>query len=205
MSIFGPIVGPGQVEAAAEQTLRAWLPSYLAELERQTGLEAGALPLPAGYQTVSDLDHLVEQALGGPILVLVSPGITDAPIAREAGITGARWTLNAVAIVPAESRARAHVLAGAYATAIRWTLVQQGSLGGLAAAVDWVDEEYLAIATDDRRVLGAGRVEVAVEVAVVLDRQAGPLPPPAADPAAPYPDWPTADPVEVDLTRMPVA
>ena len=52
MTLFGSIIGPFNIESAVIAQLRIWLPTYLAEVERQNGLPKQTLgrpPAPESY------------------------------------------------------------------------------------------------------------------------------------------------------------
>jgi hypothetical protein len=74
--LFGPLVSSWDVESAVLATLRTWLPTYLAEVERQHNLKAGSLERPPTHESYHggtteaiswDQGHLPE------VIVVVEP------------------------------------------------------------------------------------------------------------------------------------
>jgi hypothetical protein len=86
---FGPIVGVEDVSEAVVDTLRLWMPDYLAERERKTGLQPKRIPrppTPESYHGGVDFNSWIgEQA--PEIMVVVKP--SGAPQSSSLGYTQA--------------------------------------------------------------------------------------------------------------------
>lgn len=203
-SIFGRIITGDDVEQAVLALLRRWSGTYLAELERQHDLEAGTLPRIRSYETAPSFDNWPEDQI--PACIVVSPGITGPPVRGGRGSYMARWSVGLGCVCSARTQAEAHRLGMLYIAALKTLILQRPSLEGFAAGVDWVDESYTELSFDDRRTLGAGMAIFNVQVDDVVTAQAGPLTP--ADPldpdTSPWPEWPHADTVTVDVAGTPV-
>lgn len=185
MTVFGRILHGGQVEDAALATLRAWLPTYLAELERQTGREPGSLPRIRSWSLVSDFSVETEDQL--PAGLIVSAGLAEEPERDGERRYAAVWALGVGVITSARDQVTTRRLAMTYAAAIRAVLVQRPALGGLADFVDWIDERYDDVPDDAGRSLAAGRVTFRIGVGDVVTAAAGPSQPdPLPDPLEPY-------------------
>jgi hypothetical protein len=174
-SVYGRIVTGTDVRAAAQATLEQWLPSYLAEMQRQKSL---SLPPVRHYSTGIDPATPADQLPG---VVLVAPGITGTPERRGAGVYDAWWALGVGVVVAHELRDTACLWAETYTGAIKACLVQQKSLGGFAADLEWVDEEVTQADWNTTYSVWAGALEFTVLVPAVLDSSGGLASPPSPD------------------------
>jgi hypothetical protein len=197
MTIFGRIVTGSHVEDAAEATLRLWIPTYIAEIERQTGRDAGTLPTPRSWSLVSEFGLDPEDQF--PAIVIESPGLVESPGRDGRGTYRAAWDLRIGVVVAARDERATRRLSTTYAAAIQAALLQHPSLGGFAADTSWLDTRYTPIADDAGRTLAAGRTYFRVDVDDVVTAKAGPAVP-NVDPLDPY-DPTTAETVVVDLRR----
>lgn len=201
-SIFGQIVDADQVEAAVLETLRKWLPTYLAEIERQRGITPpGSLPRPRSWTVASSLDKWPDHPL--PAVFAVSPGLAEEPLRTSRGGYRAPWGVGVAAVVSAKDRAASRRLAAMYGAAIRTCLLQHRSLAGFATGLDWIDEDLDNAPPEQARTLAIAQELFVVTVDRVLDPAAGPAQPdPEADPTEPYDDWPTVQTTDLDVEAM---
>jgi hypothetical protein len=199
-STIGPIVSARDVEAAALATLKKWSSTYLGEAEDQHGRDRGALPRLRSYTTTNSFDKWPEDQL--PCALLVCPGLAEPPKAEGNGHYRAVFAVGLAVIVSARTEVETEALAKLYVAALRTCLIQQPSLGGFAAGLDWLDESYDDLPSEDLRSLGAGQAIFAVHVNDLSRRYSGP-PHPTADvpvpPYAPVNDDPVALDVAVDV------
>jgi hypothetical protein len=205
VTIFGRIVHDGQVEQAAMQTLQKWLPTYIAELERQTGRDRGSLPTPRAWRTanvsVNELATWPEDQL--PALLVVSPGLADRPELIGGVYTG-HWALGVAVITSARDKETTGTLAKLYGAAIRAVLVQHPTLEGFAAHIDWVDDNLDEVPHERQRTLGAAINVFEITVDDVLTVAGGPIEPdPKPDPTEPYDPLGTVDTVTVTVEQKP--
>jgi hypothetical protein len=208
-SAFGPLVAASDIEDRLAATLQRWLASYLYEIERLHQITPGTLPQPRSWVRSSAIEKFPEDQL--PAVIIGSPGLTDPPVADGAGHYTASWrVLLGVEVVAGPNR-RALELARLYALALRGVALQQqqdpGVSGPDVVRIDWRDERYDQLDTIDDRTVCVGVVELAVQVAGVITRQAGPLDPllpPETVPGPESPAWPTADTVDVDIVKQPL-
>jgi hypothetical protein len=200
-SAIGPIVSAFDVEAAALATLKKWSSHYLAECEAQHGRVRGSLPRVRSYTTANSFDKWPEDQL--PCVLLVSPGTAQPPEVEGNGRYRAFFSLGIAAIVSTRDMVETEEVAKLYVAALRTCLVQQRSLGGFAAGVEWLDETYDDLPSDDARSLGAGQAIFTIEVSDISRRYAGPKEPPEPD-IDPDPDDPDATDVAVSVVPLPI-
>lgn len=210
-SIYGPLAGAPQVEAAVLETLRTWLPTYLWEVERQNGLQKGTLshpPTPESYR--GGLDFLDWQQDECPcVIVVVNPtGETE----RTGSIGYSQWyEVQVGAVLIDDDVDAARLGSGYYGTALQGAILQQGSLGGIAARTIMTAAPKLEFQDPDERVDLQVAATFEVFVAPIATDQGGPDVPEPADspqyggtPDAPYGNWPTViDPVAT-VTAEPI-
>jgi hypothetical protein len=203
-SAIGPIVSGHDVEQATLAVLRRWMPTYLAEAERQTGRVVGSLPVIRGWTVATTFDKWPEDQL--PAIVLISPGLASPPDADGGGEYRARFMLGAVVIVSAATEAATRELAGLYSAVMRACLIQHQSLEGFGLGVQWLDERYDDLNFDDGRSLAAGQVTFTIEVGGIARRWNGPAHPsePPATPTDPIPEDATVETVEVETRPVPI-
>ncbi len=199
MSVFGDIVEGGAVERATEETLKKWIDTYLAEVERQSERLAGSIQRPQSWLNVADFNKF--QRL--PCIMIISPGLSDVPVRDGDGYYRATWTLGIAAILTARTKGAALSLSRAYGAAIRGVMLQHRSLEGHAKGVSWLDERYDDL-PDDTRILTAVRLVFDIELDKITSTKEGPTDPVplAGSPPPEYGNWPVANTtiVEGDLT-----
>ena len=196
-TIYGRIITGATVERAALQTIRKYAPQYIRETCRQVGRDP--LPDPRGYIVALTFDKWPEDQL--PVVVVISPGWAGRPRRAGDGRALAPWSL-AAGIVSSATPERTRENAQLYLGAIRTLLVQQQALGGLAAGIDCLDEDYIPpFAFSRTRTLLAVQALFTVHVSDAFTYGAGPPletdgPPP--DPTEP-PNWPVIRRTDVRL------
>lgn len=202
MSIFGQIFTPHILEERIKTLLGEWMPTYLQEVELQSlgPSERGKLEIPKSIVSRNEFSKFPEDQL--PMLVVINAGVADDPIRDGESIYGAWWAIGIGIIVSAkdeESTARA---CGIYSAAVRGVMIQKG--GTVSQGVEWADETYDDVPTDDdqSRTLRAARLIFRVYIDDVVQSWGGPAEPAEPDPdVQPGSEWPTADTVEV-VTRL---
>jgi hypothetical protein len=207
---YGRIVAGVDVELALLELIQTWLPDYLAEVCRQRERAPDDLPTPRAWVVSSDVEKMPEDQT--PAVIVASPGMTDAPRADGLGSYVARWRIGIAVHLSARGNALSLRLVRLYIAAVRALVVQQQALDGLdLRRIDWLDERYDTLPSIDDRTVCTALVELAVEVADVTTRHAGPLAPilPATPngetPSTTSPTWPSAELVEVAITKDPLA
>ena len=189
--VFGSMISGAQVEDAVVATLQKWLSTYIAEVSAQNGYGRNDLPRIASYQVLPDFDKWPENAF--PAIVVVSGGITERPKKVGGGRIQATWGFGMGVFCSANTQENTNKMAKIYTAAIRTCLLQHASLLGFAIGLDWEDETYNDLGTDDSRSIAAGRGLFTVTVDNVALAQGGPRNPvsdasdePLYDPTTPY-------------------
>jgi len=191
-SIFGQIVTGLDVEQWCMEELATWSSTYLAEVERQSGLSGHDLARVKSWVTGPSLDKWPEDQL--PAGLLISVGLAERPSMSGDGSYNARWQMGLAIIVSARTEAETHRLAMLYIAAHRTLLLQRPSLGERTLGVDWQDENYDQLPYDDIRSLGAGMANFTVEVESVASWGMGPNTPDvplSPDDTLPWPPYQT--------------
>lgn len=206
MSPLGQILDATVPEKAVTAALQTWVPTYLAHIARAKALDPAAIALPKSWQTVNERivdwpeDHL-------PAIYVVATGIVERPVKDGEGTYRAAWAVGVAAVVEANTAANTDALAKLYAAAIRGSLLQHPSLGGVARGTEWLAESYDTVPAEKQRSLRGCELVFSVELDQVLNVYEGidaPLPgdPTPTDPPPEPPDWPDADTVDVVIERQ---
>lgn len=204
-SAFGALVAASDVEMSIAAQVQLWIADYLADVERQHGLDVGYLPYPRAYVISSEVEKMPEDQL--PAILVASPGLTDPPRADGSGVYTARWRVIVAVHIAARGNMLALRLARLYVLALRALLLQQQELPGLALRrIDWTDERYDTLPSIDDRTICTALVELGVAVAGVTTRHAGPLTPvmPPGQLGPDSPVWPLVDTHDVDVIKEPI-
>lgn len=205
---FGAIIAPDSVARAAIATLRAWMPYYVAELERQSGHDSGDPwpPAPRSYTAIAAASVTTWPEDQLPAVVAICPGLARRPELDGEGLYRATWRLGVGVMVAARDKDSTDRMAGLYGAAARAVIVQHPSLGGFAARSRWMDESLDDVPIDATRTLRAAVVEFEVDVDGVVSAADGPteIPAPAPDPHDEWSPWPLADPVIVTTEAEPL-
>lgn len=203
MTVFDHILTADVVEQHALETLQTWLPTYLREVERQTGRDPNTLPAVRSWKPVNIFERWPEDQL--PAVLLVSPGLIGTPEKEGDGYYRARWSLGIGVVVSARDAATTNSLAKVYAAAVRATILQHQSLGGHSRGVGWVDEKYDDLPAEKGRTLAAGQNIFWVEYAQVVSTKGGPIQPVPPDDEPPPEDWPTVETADTTIESEAIA
>lgn len=191
MTIFGRILSGRIVEQTVKNHLHLWMPTYIREIERQTGRPAESLPLIRSWTNRNTLQLWKEDHL--PSLLLVSPGTIGAPWKDGEGTYHAHWSIGVAVVVSGRDEKTTDGLSKDYAAAVRAAMLQRQSLGGQAEGVSWLDERYTDLPADEARTLAAGQDIFSIEFKDVVSVAGGPVEP--DPPAEAVGDWPEVETV----------
>jgi hypothetical protein len=201
MSLFGPLLPGSLIENAAIDTLKAWMPAYIAELERQAGRDARSLPMIKSWVLRPEFEVWPED-LKTPAIVAVSPGLAEPPTKNGDGSYDAVWSLGVGVVTETATEASTRELARVYAAAIRGCILQRRSLGAGRIA-DWVDESYDEdIPAEKARTLACAMNVFTVQMDNVVLVGEGPRGDPPEDPYADPGDWPEVQTTHVEIERL---
>lgn len=202
---FGTLFGADQLEAAVVTTLETWLPTYLAEVERQRDMTAGEISAPKSYRTIPRFDKFPEDQI--PAIYVVSPGVFNEPVKRGGGKYQATYSLGVAAVVESTTPDAVNTLSKLYSSAVVAAIMQHRYLGfpqGKIEGVDWVDETFTDIPPLQGRSLASAQNVFVITINDVLTVGAGPLVPdpevPPIDPVPPPDPLPTVGTVEIDVS-----
>jgi len=199
---FRKIFVASQLERAAKITLQKWFPTYLRELERQLGLPVNSAPTPRNYTTRNKFDSLRGEEM--PKVVVISPGLANAPLQGGHGQYRAMWRLGVGVAITAPSEDEAIMLSQMYGAAARAIVLQHQSLGDNIGIVEihWLDETYDDLPVPDQlnQFRAAGNF-FAVDVDNVVTKYAGPDTPDLLP--ADY-DYGQVEDVIINLNKTPI-
>jgi len=162
---YGPLYGGHSVQEAFYNTLQLWLPSYIAEFNRNLGSEV--LEVPFEYRHRPDFRTLPRNARAA---VLISvPGTTNMPEVYQSNVR-ASFTVEAMVYVyGTKDWQETEALTQAYAACVRACIIQHRDLGGFAQSTIWEGEEYLEGEHSSGRTTGVAHVRFVVTVANVMN------------------------------------
>lgn len=186
--VYGPIPTRIQIADAAIEVLRAWLPAYLAEIERQQDLPAESLPRIRSFTTRTQTTKWAEDQT--PACVVVCPGLAGPPQRDGQGIWRSSWGLGVAVVTSGNSQESVIANSGFYGAAVRACLLQKQPLPKLDGRLGWLDEDYAEIPESQSRSLSAARIEFEVLIPHTVDDMAGPAGLPPENPYLPPDNWP---------------
>lgn len=194
MTTFGPLFSAHVLEDAARETLQGWLPTYLAEIKSQYGVQ---LPPIKSWATLDSYDRWPEQALPAALIIAGGIGQGGAPEEYGGGYYRAGWALGVSVTIEHPKANAARKIARLYAAAVRGVILQRRSLGLAGVETVWVDEGYGSVPVNERRTRAQAENVFVVTVDEVVSWQMGPK---AAEPPAEVPtDYPEITEVDVDV------
>jgi hypothetical protein len=122
---YGPLLLSTDLDQAATDVLKTWMPTYLMRFEEERHLAIGSLPRPQrrSYQTVLDDDEFPDQTLPG--IFVTSSGTTTVPVKDADGNYYGAWTLNISAVARGQTPSHARVLSSYYEGCIRRIMLHQ--------------------------------------------------------------------------------
>jgi hypothetical protein len=175
-SVFKNIVVAAQIEEATINQLVKWFPTYIREMERLNDLPIGEIPYPKYYTNRNSFD--IQPGEDWPKVVVISPGLAEAPTAKGDGQYYASWRLGVGVGCAATSESYGNLLSKVYGAAVRAIMVHKQSLGGLAQVIRWIEESYddLPIPSQNQ-LFKAAAVYFHVECEDVVTKWAGPAEP----------------------------
>jgi hypothetical protein len=191
---YGPLYGGHSVQEAFYNTLQEWLPSYIAEMNRQIGSEV--LYEPFEYRHRPDY-RTMPRGVSAAILVEVPNTIGVPQVYNNAIRTNWRVVVM-VYVYGTKDWQETQALTSAYATAVRAAILQHRGLNGFAQTTNWEGEQYLEGDHTSGRTTGVAHIKFAVTVGNVTNVFGGvPTPEYAAEGAISTPSTEPATPVPV--------
>lgn len=166
-----------------------WMTAYIAEIERQLGLDPKTIPVIKSYVTANEFRKWPEEQT--PAILVVSPGLTDPPKKEGDGTYRGSFSLGVAAIAKGRTKQETQRTAKVYGAAIAGAMVQHPSLQGFARGLGWRDQSYTDIDSDEGRTLASSQNIFEIEVGNLVQAFGGPV----VVPEDPYVDpgsWPEA-------------
>ena len=207
-SQYGQIYGAGSVLEATYRTLEKWIPSYIAEFNRQ--IKADILKEPVYREILPDYDTLSSDSDQPRLIVTVPHSLNVGQLGRSYQVT---WRLSVEAYLYGTTDwQETQAMTMAYAALVRTLLVQNQDLGGLSRSVIFESEEYFEGEHTATRTTGISTLHFAVEVDNVQSIDGPPLSTdpylgansPTAPSSSPLPPDPMAETSEVTVTNTTV-
>lgn len=156
-AIFGPIVEGSDVKEAVKATLKKWMPTYLALIERHAERNPKSMKVPTTYVLTDDanLNKKVEDQL--PAVVVMTPGNGERRPKRDGrDLYSAGFRVSISVIATARDQPSTTALAERYRKAVELMLLHQGSLGGFAEASIFVGWRTDDMDSSSDRTIAAG-------------------------------------------------
>lgn len=170
---YGEMLDGDDVENAVEDTLRKYMNDYLGRWERKKGREVGLVKRPDMYPRNNAEDFASWPGHDFPVVLLVSPGLTQPPV-KHVDVISTQWFVGVAAIALAGTREEASAISRGIGSACRSILLHHGGLLGFASGVTYVDERYDDLEIDDSRSIMASKLIFYVDVDRTADRMGGP-------------------------------
>jgi hypothetical protein len=208
-SQYGRVYGAGSVLEAGYRTLEKWLPSYVAEFNRQISADILQTPI---YRTIRpDYDTLSADSDQPRLIVTVPHTIGEVgQLGRSYQVT---WRLSVeVYLYGTTDWQETQAMTMAYAAMVRTLLVQNQTLGGLTRSVIFESEEYYEGEHTSTRTTGITLLHFAVTVDNVQTIDGPPISEdpylgegsPTAPSLNPLPPNPVAETSKVTVIKVPV-
>lgn len=210
MTIFGYALSDDVVEDAVIYTLKRWMGTELAEIERQRGITAGHYGRPRSYETHTDFESFPEEQL--PRIIVVSLGFADVPAKRGSNAYRHFYNIGVAAIASSTDQNSTRRYAYRLGAAVAGCLIHNQSLdqgiGGRVLGVDLTEKRNGEIPPDSDRTLWVVRQIFRIEIDDAITKSAGPVAPdePQIPDTDPWPDWPTVQDTQtdIDVTKEPI-
>lgn len=136
--LYGPLAGGFSCIIAVENTLKQWLPAYLAEFNRSLG--ATVLKEPKTYEFRPTYSTAPRDK--SPVLLVDCAETSDVPQRLNSGIR-AKWNVDVgVWLYGGTDWRQVQAVTYAYMAAIRAAVVQQGPNQEFIETAKWVGENY---------------------------------------------------------------
>lgn len=210
-TVFGPMTHAGMVEDAVRDVLEEWVSTYLAEIERQSGVTAGLTVRPKDWVRTTDPLQIKTTQL--PTVAIVSPGWASPPewdAGDEIGPTATVWYAVSVIVYAkgrggstAAGRDEALNNARMLIAACREALANKGELHDLIADVIVSDEELgTHVHASRERTLTDAEAVFVVRIDHAMTRAEGPSQPIPDDSFPDLGDYPSAETIEINQSNL---
>jgi hypothetical protein len=189
VSVFGTIILPETVENAITELFKTWMDTYLREIERITGRDAGQLPSIRAWG-LGDVEERLEEQQPPALMVECA----KAKMHETADSYSAAWDTTLAIITKSHTMNDSRRLAGLYTTAACLIAVQQ-PLG--LGVMGWEEQDYGILTVNERRFLARGEARFTTTVSEVVQTEAGPTEP--EQEGEPLSEYPLVDEINVTV------
>jgi hypothetical protein len=198
-SIFSPIVPTFYVENKIIATIALWGPTYLAEVERQSGIATGTLERPRSVFASADLDNWPE--FQRPSVAIVCSGLLGEPEKHAQGRYSGWFGFKIGATIAEQDEQSARLCAHVYQAALEALIAQQGAFGDQGATETiWTGRDS-HLPDEEDRTLALAESDFKVWVSSIITAGDGPTEPdpretpgspgsPESGNEEPYEPWP---------------
>lgn len=201
-TIFERIVTGDDVEQWVMTLVHRWIGTYLSEVERQHGVEAGTLQRPRGWSIGPTADKFPEDQV--PCVILISRGWARNPRMDGAGHYAAFFDMALGVVCSARTEKETRLMAMWYTAALATLLAQRQSLDGNADGTEVIIADWTELPYDDQRSLALAVVGFVVQVENSFSSRAGPLTPddPLDPDTLPWPPWQDVQEYEITVDNV---
>lgn len=197
-SRFGLNFNANDLADACQLTIEEFLEDYLAEYERQNGLDPKTIPPFKTYSQVNEFRNWASDET--PVCVIVSPGMNGKASKKGDGTYTGQFVLGVAAIVQSRNRDATNKLSRAYGAILRQLLVQQPGMQDLASGNTWEDEKYNDVPESEDRAQASSQVLFTVEIPGIVDSRKGIIAP-SENPYELDPEAPLAKEVNIEANE----
>ena len=200
MTVFGQILVTYEVQKDVLAFIQNWLPTYIAELERQYNLTVRTIARPKDYQIGRNADNWPEDAL--PLVLLTCNQMADPE--QDTDSVGYWFEFTGNIVVQSVDEDDSQRVASFIGAALMALIHQKRKLGGLAETTDVGDLTLLDMG-DQARTRAIAAFGFRSFIPAVVKPWAGPTEPdPQPDPDLPYDDLPVVSEVAVEVSGIPI-
>lgn len=206
---FGDFAGGHDVDLILYQLIDRWLLTYLYEIARRSGEEFDELKPFRSWRVSTELEKMPEDQ--SPALIIVNQGLSDNPVKRGSNRPGqsfyATWAYQFGCLASAKGKKvnaapRAIRLSQMYCMAVRLILIQKRDDEGMLGMLDWMDESYDGLDSEDDRTICLSHTDFWVNIPAAATWANGPMEP-VPDPIPDSPVWPIVVSADVDVIKQP--
>jgi hypothetical protein len=178
--VFKDIISIDEIEDQILANLENWMPTYMAELCRQKGLDYSQVPAIKSWVTLQKFRH--EPQNQTPAIVVVSGGTSAQPVKDGAGWWRSAFVFGVSAIISARDQDSSSRMSKLYAAAIRAIMLQQRTDVSYTD-IRWNGESYdnIDVGSPDMLTAASGTFELMLD-GLVKSQGAGPKVPDIAPP-----------------------
>lgn len=175
MSFFGTIVTPTIVRDDVLTMLQTWLPTYIAEVERQRDLPERSIPMPRSWTMPPDVMMMGDHV--SPTVMVLPPTLQSTDRAGDGRVSGWWEVVVGVGINAGREVEGTARLIGDYLGAIM-AVVEQQRPSTAEAKLNVLSQDATVAVAQQSRAVAMGTVTAQMYVRSLYSRRLGPPEPP---------------------------